>query len=209
MRKTALLALVLLLMEVLLVGVVVQESWVRKVIGSEQALTRTWIGEQAAARVKDRADRWFRAAFIETGVMDGSHRLFLPTEEERRGSQGLEDLGSALFAGAEERLRVGWTMAYQVLVRFAQILLWAPYLLLLLVPAVTDGLLMRQRKKHGFHYASPILHRCSLYAFLGGFYAVVLLLFAPVVVPPVLVPAIAAVTAASAGVGLSNLQKRL
>jgi hypothetical protein len=151
----------------------------------------------------------FESAFVDTGLYDTSYELFIPSAEERRRSRGMEDMGKEIFQQVDKRLDVMWIAAYQVIVRFLMVLLWAPYFAIILVPSVIDGIMVREIKKVNYGFSSPMRHRYSIIAILMTLYVMLLTLFSPVQVVPVFYPIAILIIVIAMNIVVSNAHKRL
>ena len=75
--------------------------------------------------------------------------------------------------------------------------------------ALADGWLRRRIRQYGFIYASPLVHHAALSILLLLWIGAGLLLFAPIPIPALAVPALCELTALLVDVALTNAQKRL
>ena len=102
-----------------------------------------------------------------------------------------------------------WLSIYQVMQRLALVVAWLPYLSILVIPTLYDGMQRRRIKQMSFDYASPLRHRGAFWLVSGlmilGFAA----LFFPFPVPALGVPLIAALLAVALMLLVANTQKRV
>ena len=207
--RIVLVAVFLLVIEIFVVGSMLNEGYVRSTIIEEQAAIVDVLGLGTAMQVKEKADRFYRSTFMTSGLRDATYDLFVPTRAELGRSQSIEDLGSSGFGWARDRLDVFWTSVYQTTVRLSVMSLWAPFLAIALLPASIDGLLMRAKKRYTMGYASPFMQRVSSIAIIAVLYVSLLAIFAPLALPPLFVPILGALVAISSGLLLANVQRHL
>ena len=210
MLKTVTTSLLIWFIEFIVIAAMVSESWSLTVINKEQAMARVYLGAATAQQIKNDTDAFYDTVFIESGVVATVDNYFVPTEETRRRSGSLADLGrDNVFPVIEERLNVIWASVYQMVYRLMGFLVWLPYLGLFFLPALIDGLMVRQIKKTNFDYASPLVHRIALHSLWLTAYLLLLALFAPLPLPPWLIPMAGAVIAMALGLLAANTQKRI
>jgi len=198
------------LVEILFVTALVSDEWLRSVQRSEDAMIVGYLGATKDREIRLEAQDWFDRLFVRTGIQDSVWHYFIPTEAERQGSMGFEDVGrDNLFPFMAERLHVLWDSVYQMLRRFLLIVAWWPYLLATAIPFSIDGMVKRKIKQSNFAYSSPLVHRYSLYAILGLIYILLLSLTLPFPIPPQAIPLVLAGWACAMNVHLANTQKRV
>ncbi|MBX2808170.1 MAG: DUF4400 domain-containing protein [Cellvibrionaceae bacterium] len=199
----------LVAIEAIIVTVLVPGDWTARVIAEESELLKARLGAQEHRWVHDKASYWFTTTLMDSGVYDAVRNHILPTAAEKQASRGIENMGDFWFTWVEERLQATVNAYYHVLARFALLYTWAPYFLILLVPAVFDGIMTWRIKRTNFDYASPLLHQ---YSTLGIVYILVFLIalfLAPIVLDPMLIPAAIMLMCVMVGLMMGNLQKRL
>ncbi|WP_417634769.1 DUF4400 domain-containing protein, partial [Enterobacter hormaechei] len=129
--------------------------------------------------------------------------------EERQKSKGMQDMGKGWFVWVKGRMEAFVNVIYQFYTRLALLAAWAPYMLILFVPAVYDGMMTWRIKRTNFDYASPVLHRYSvrgtMYLMAGLFIA----FFIPIALDPVVIPMTMMTCCVLVGLTFGNLQKRV
>ena len=203
------LAIWIVAIEAIVVTILIPGDWTAKVIARESELIRSHLGERGQHWVQDRASRWYTASLIDTGLLQVTHDHLIPTEVQKARSRGLEKMGEGWFTWVEGRIEATANAYYHVLSRFALMLNWLPFLLILLVPAIFDGLTSWRIKGTNFAYSSPVLHQYSVK--LVGLIAATLvgLFIAPIVLAPTIIPAAVMIAFVMMGLMTGNLQKRL
>lgn len=164
------------------------EEYLVRMVSVESAGNAEFYGEDDSEKAQVRATRWFTRLFVDTQIMSHSFEMFIPTEQERINSEGMEDFGAPVFVWFEGRMRSWWTIVWSAFVRASTLLLWAPYLLLVVVPFAIDGWMLRERSKHKFVFASTLKHRYALMAIVALPLVALVLITMPVALHP-LVPA--------------------
>lgn len=168
--------------------VVAGEKYLLRTVQEESRLNEQFYSKEVADLADERGTRWFTTIFIDSQIVRHSFDMFIPTEEAKAKSKGTEGLGDSLFVWLDARIRAFWTIVWSTFTRLSTLLLWAPYVLLILVPFTVDGWMQRERRKHTFEFSSPVKHGYAMMA-IGilplAFLAVVT---APFVLPPVVAP---------------------
>ena len=125
MLKTITTSLLIWFIEFIVIAAMISESWSLKVIDKEQAMARAYLGATTAQQIKNDTDAFYDSVFIESGVVATVDNYFVPTEETRRRSGALADLGrDNVFPIIEERLNVIWASVYQMVYRLTGFLVW-------------------------------------------------------------------------------------
>ena len=210
MPRSILLSLMLWLLEIFFVAALVSDDWLRSVQRTEDAMIVRYLGEAKDAELRRTAQNWFDRLFVRTGARETVYRYFIPSEQERQGSVGFQDVGrDNLFPFIAGRIQVLWDSVHQTLRRFILLLAWWPFLLAAIVPFAVDGLARRKIKQSNFDYSSPLAHRYSLFVMLGVLYLLLVGLTFPFPVPPQAVPVAIVATALVLNVYLAHTQKRV
>lgn len=209
MKQPLWLAIWMVVIEAIIVTVLIPGDWTERVIEQESELLEMRLGTEEHRWVHDKARAWFNSSLIDSGYYQAALNHIVPTDEEKSRSKGMEEMGGAWFKWAEGRLQAMANAYYHILARFALFLTWAPYFLILLVPAVYDGITTWRIKRTNFAYASPLLHQYSTMGIAYVFIALVALFLAPIVLDPTLIPAAIMVICVMAGLMIGNLQKRM
>jgi len=94
-----------------------------------------------------------------------------------------------LWSWVAGRLEVIWAALHQALQRLAMLVAWWPLLVLLFAAAWGDGWVRRRIRQSGFAYASPLAHAYALRGIAVVIILLGLVLFLPVPLPALGVPA--------------------
>lgn len=196
----------LILIELSLVFFFVPKDKITEIGEKERKAVERQMGEGTAAHVKNLADTWYRAAFIQTGFLHSTYD-FLFEQWENEESAKFDDRG--LSRAVERRLDVTWLVLYQVFYRAAITAIWLPYLLPFLLVVGVDGMLQREIRKWQFSYASPLAVKGGTQMMMVIFALILLAPFAPISTPPMTMPLLVGVMAMALWVMTSNIQKRI
>ncbi|HBD1828762.1 TPA: DUF4400 domain-containing protein, partial [Escherichia coli] len=162
MKKPWLLVAWLLVIELLAILLLIPGDWTDRAIKRESELVEQSLGVEARDWIQNKASTWFRSSVIDSGFYEGMYQTLIPSEEERQKSKGMQDMGKGWFVWVKGRMEAFVNVIYQFYTRLALLAAWAPYMLILFVPAVYDGMMTWRIKRTNFDYASPVLHRYSV-----------------------------------------------
>lgn len=199
----------LLIAEMFVILVFVPGHWTERVIEKESAMVQSQLGRNTVDWIDQKALNWYNISMWESGVYKTLHTLLIPTPEERASSRGMQNMGSQIFPWVEDRLASLMHVVYQVCARIALLAVWAPYMLILLIPAVWDGYMGWKIKRTNFDYASPVLHRYGIRGVLLVAQCLLIAFFAPIALNPIIIPLTMMVACVMFGLALANLQKRV
>lgn len=195
--------------ELCVIMLLVPGQWTEQVIESEANLTKRSLGQSSVVWIHDKASLWYTHLVENTDILGAMHRFLIPSEEQRLASTGIEDMGSGFFVWWDNRIEALGYLIYQVLVRFALLLMWLPYIAALAIPAVFDGWMTWKIKRTNFDYASPIVHRYSTRGITTAIFGLLVVFFLPIAIDPIIVPVVLMLIAVLLGLSAGNLQKRI
>lgn len=156
---------------------------------SENRWIKERMGHESALWIEKKANRWYTATVVDSGFLRAAYRHMLPGEEEKRRSGALKPLGERVyFPYVEARLKVFFYSLYQIFARIALLLTWLPFLLIVALPAVMDGMLSRRIRRLTFAYNSPLVHAYAAAVLTYCAATLLLALFAPLPLPPEFFP---------------------
>lgn len=199
----------LLLLELCVILLLVPGNWMQQQILKEASYVESSLGVETRDWIHDKANGWFNRSVMESGIYDEMYRTVIPTEAEKQKSRGMENMGKAWFVWLESRLIAVLAAFYQFLSRCALFLAWAPYMLLLLIPAIYDGWASWRIKRTNFDYASPVLHRYSVRGASVLLIGLLITFFAPIALTPMLIPVVMMSCCVLLGLAMGNAQKRI
>lgn len=186
----------------------VPESWLLGNMTKERDAAYRVLGEPQAQFAEARAQTYFQHAFVDSGVMRQSFATLLPSDEQIAQAKGFERKVNEIFPIVKSRLQACWTMVYQLFLRVSISLVWWPLAILLSIPVLVDAIVIRKVKATTFGLTSPQLQMIALRLILIVMIAYVVLLFAPITIHPLWVPAMLAITCASTWMGMTQFVKR-
>tara|TARA_B100000424_G_scaffold239268_1_gene205886 strand:- start:5421 stop:6023 length:603 start_codon:yes stop_codon:yes gene_type:complete len=198
------------LAEIVLMVLVIPTDHIDKVVAKEQGLGTLFLGQETQKAVSQRAQAFYDATMVDTGAYRAIYHHFIPTEAERLASRGMEKLGSnIIFPYAQSRIEAFSSLVYLAMLRFSAFLMWAPYLLIMALPAIYDGYCQWQVQRVSYGYSSPVVHRIGLLGAGSVFIILLLVMLAPISVPPIVLPAAGIVMAFMTMISLKHLSKRV
>ncbi len=205
-------SIIIFLTELAVICLLVPVRVVEGAINDEYKMSVNSLGTELADKVYDRAKKDYESLIIESGVYTAVVRHFIPTDEERRNSVGMEELGTrdGWFPLVQNRINTTTSIIYQLLVRYEVMMIWLPYVLIFVsFPVCIGGYWQRRIKQSNFDYSSPLVTnstvRLLIYSSLGGIMFMVL----PVAINHVLIPIIMIIISVLIGRVIGNIQKRL
>lgn len=199
----------LLLSELCVILFFVPNEWLGKQIVKEAQYLERDLGEKTHAWIYTRAERWFNELVIESGMYKEIHETFIPTQEEKEKSRGMQTMGGWWFNVLESRLEVVMSVFFFFLVRCALFMTWAPYMMLLLIPATYDGWSTWMVNRANFDYASPVLHRYGVRGAAFLLMGLVVALLSPVALSPLMIPLVMIGTCALLMLSQGSLQRKV
>ncbi|MBR7889834.1 DUF4400 domain-containing protein [Marinomonas sp. A79] len=199
----------ILVIELGAVLLLVPGSFTKDAIQKESAYVESSLGPETSEWINNKADSWHKLIMIDSGIERGIYRTFIPTEKARKESRGMEEMGQFWFDWIKGRINTLSEVVYQFLARIALLVVWSPYMLILLVPAVYDGLMTWRIKRTNFDYASPIIHRYGVRSIGYLFLAFCVVSFSPFAVSPLVIPVVMMITCILIGFAIGNFQKRV
>ena len=138
MKKPLWLVAWLLVIEILVILLLVPGDWTDKAIEKESALVEASLGSESRYWIREQAESWYQSVMIDSGFYEGMYYTLIPTEEQRKNSRGMENMGTWWFVWAKGRMEALANVVYQFMTRTALFMTWAPYMLILLLPAIYD-----------------------------------------------------------------------
>ena len=198
------------LFSLVLYAVLLDEAWIRSTLQAEHDQNISAYGESAVAVNEGRARGWFDTIAIDSGFMQTTYTLFTPEKNEvdQKATVNMQRV-QGLVVWWESRMRLTWTLLYQVLLRLSYLISWLPVLILLAIPFVTDGLVRRRLRRSQFHPTSPLRFYTGSWGIFLTLVGFGLLLIAPFAIPPLMVPLMLVVLTASLGLCAAHLHERV
>lgn len=201
--------LCILIVQLVVVLVLVPNDFVRTAIVKESEYVQRSLGTKSQQWIKEKAVTWYQHSIIDSGAYEAIYNHLIPTKEQAKKSKGMENMGAWWFKWVSERLAAIATLIYQFYTRLALLLMWLPYMCILLIPALYDGAMTRKIKLTNFDYASPVLHRYSMRGTWIIFTGMIVLFLTPIAIDPIYIPLALMVSCVLIGLAVGNLQKRI
>ena len=204
--KFAMIGLLLVVVEILLVSSMIRQSWILDNIQEENRMNEHYFGSETAGHIRSRAKEVYVSLFVDTGIQDSTYHMLLP-REDLDSSLDLSTVASPVFDHVRRSLGTFWATVYQVLTRLQVWIMWVPAALLLIIPAVVDGLMMRRVKVDAHITTSSIRMKYALLTIFVSLFVLLLSLFSPFAVNPVLYMVLSMLCIIMVSVLLANVQK--
>lgn len=200
----------LILLELTLVFLLAPPDIVRSAIIKDLQSSKSVLGQELYEKTKEQADAWYKSAIIDGGIRDAAYSFFLPSEEERARSKGLENLDRGWwdrYIGS--RVETLFYMIYLIVYRVFSLMQWMPLAAVLLTPAMLDGYYIWRKKKTNFDYSSPIVQTYALRIVSLITVGFVVIIFLPVSINQIIIPAGATLLVLLVGVVIAHMPKRI
>lgn len=195
----------LILIEIVYVFVFATETQLENVHAQEMKMLESQLGESAYERMQHWAEKWFKAAFVDTGARESSVNYFAKKDDPR---DPWDDRG--VGAWMQKRTGVLWRAIHYGLYRWAMLLLWSPLLLIAVLPVTLDAACKRDIKKYQFSYASPLKHKSTSWWIWRAIPLLILTVpLLPFAMPPLAIPVAMMLGLGAWWVFWANMQKRL
>lgn len=209
MFKSLLIYIVIVLLELLVIASVFEESFVLKQVQSEQAKVESLLGREQAVQTYNKATDLYTKIFMDTHIVQTSFEMLVPSKEEIAKSQGMENIGNDIFPAVAKTLRSFWTGIFHSIYRLVLMQSWGLFFAAIFIPAIIDGLMRREVKKHTYGYASPVRYHASMHFLVFMLAAIPFYMFFPFTVTPLLAPLWGIVFAVALITLTSNIQRKI
>ena len=187
----------------------VKVETVEHAVEAELRYARSTLGEDAARYCYEGAAGWYRTIALDWGLHEAMRNLFLPTDEQREKSRGLEEFGNYLFKYMSDRMEAFWRGLYLLFTRIWILMLWLPFIPIIVLPAFNHGWQLRNIKKTNFDYASPTLHTYTVEAVYWAVFIFLVLAISPFPANPLIYPALICIAGLMLSWSVANVQKRM
>lgn len=202
--------LVFVCIEILLIVIIVPNNFIDDAILKEQDWGEVLMGKNEHDLLIKRTDDLYTSIHLDSGFNQWVGKLFVPTDEERAKSKGWEGLGRLWFNFIENRGEALTKVLYHVYYRFLLLVIWLPYMLVILAPSVLGGYMTWNIKRYTFQHSSPFLNTYSSKIISFIFASLLVSFIAPIPIPPMVIPVVIIVLMPIAcSLLIGNLPKRL
>lgn len=209
MQKPLWLVAWILAFELLIVLLLVPGDFLRRSLEKETQLVKTYMGDSYYSWMHKKAFRWHRNLLIDNGLLQSVYDHLIPSDAERMRSKGMEKMGRKWFSWVEGRIEALSNTVYAIALRLTLIVGWVPYIGLLFIPSIFDGLMTWRIRQTNFDYVSPVVQTYSIRVMMAIVLALLIALFMPIALHPVIIPLVLIVFCVFSGLSVGNLQKRI
>ena len=195
----------IVLIEVVFVLCLLPVNRIHNIINTESELISQYVGVEQAQWVNSTARTMYQKSFAEPGVYEALHRSFIPDKQYENDAL----YEAPWFEYVENRIKTLSAVVWWFFTRLAVTLSWAPFILILAIPAIYDGVAMWRAKRYGFGYSSPVaftMLSSTALIIVGG---LAMVMIAPVVIHPLLFPMALICLAVLMNVAIRNMAKRI
>ena len=194
-----------ILFQVVFVLCLLPVNRIHNIINVESQMISEYIGVEQSQWVNDTARSLYQKTFAEPGVYEALHRNFIPD----RVHEGDLLYDAPWFDYVEKRIKTLSAVVWWFYTRLAITLSWLPFIAILAVPAIYDGVAMWRAKRYGFGYSSPVAFTSlsnGALIIVGG---LIMVMIAPVIVHPLLFPLALICLAVLLNIAIRNMAKRI
>lgn len=208
-RNGFILGLFIVLTQMFVVSAIISPDLLNDTINTEIAMMEEAFGEDSTGRVIQTTKETTRAWFYDSGVIDTIRESLLPKEYIETGETTDDPNLNTKFWGAVDRSILSFfdSIALSIF-RVYSLVFWLPMFTLMMIGGVTTGLLLREIKKHGFEYSSPLRHGIARRLLYFSPLLAYIILMLPLAVHPHIYPFILATFAMAIALILANTIKR-
>lgn len=196
--------LTVILMEIAIVFFLVPGPNLERLHGQEMQLLKSELGGEASELMQGWVEKWFQAAFVNTGAVAATERYL---EKNNNPRDPFDDKGFG--AWVQKRTGVLWLGVRYGMYRWGMLVLWLPLIIAAVVPVSLDAAARRNIHKYEFSHSSPLKHKNSLRAMNSVMLLVLFMPLMPFALPPLAIPAGMLMGMMAWWVYWANMQKRL
>lgn len=202
--------IVFLFVEIILIVCLVPNAFIDKSILKEQEWGEILMGKDSHDLLIENTNSLYTDLMLNSGVNETVKFFFIPTAEERERSKGWENLGDLWFSFISARGEALTKVIYHIYYRMLLLFMWAPYMVVMLVPSIFGGYMTWHKKRYSFAHSSPFLNTHSSRLIWFSVIGVMVSFIAPLPIPPLIIPLIVILLIPIASTLLiGNLPKRL
>lgn len=188
--------------------ILMSSDWITQTIHRERIANQTLLGHEHANAAFAGATDLFTQWFVETGIQRTSFELFVPDQGRLDASGAMANVGSPVWAWTADRIEAFWALIYQIMVRVYTVLQWWPFMILVLLPIIIDGILTRRINSYTFSLTSTHVHGIAVKSALGVIVIYLALMVLPVFVHPSWFPGIILLSGISTWLAMVHFAKR-
>lgn len=201
----------LFFLQIMVLFFIYPSDWVHNATEQERLGLLQELGPDTHNFIINNANSMFNRTMIDSGFYQMLHDHVIPNEEQlaRDAETGFAGFGKLWFDYLESRLESMFRLIYFMMVRYFHLLVWLPYALILLAPAVWDGYQQWRIKCNSFEYTSPTIHSYSFLAIKFMLAASIMVFLLPVALPVFLFPGLLLVIVFLSGITVSHFPKKV
>ncbi|ELY4881501.1 DUF4400 domain-containing protein (plasmid) [Providencia huaxiensis] len=152
----------------------------------------------------------YKYFFIDTGIDSALKNYYKPIKAKTNTGDALNKIGDMAVPFFTNGAKVFNYLLYIMTYRLSLIMYWIPFLIVVGVPSIFAGTMKWMSKRYTFAYSSPFFNRRSLTMIGWGIFSMLLSLFIPFPIPPMIGAVVLIVAMPIAFILLiSNLPKRI
>lgn len=189
-------------------AVLLNSDWITQTIHRERLANQQFLGTEHAEAAFAGATQLFTSWFVETGIQRSSFVIFVPDQASLDASGAMADVASPLWKWTAQRIEAFWALIYQIMVRIYTALQWWPFIALVILPVIIDGVLTRKINSYTFSLTSTHLHGIAVKLTLGVVLIYLSLMVMPLFVHPTWFPAIILLSAVALWLAMVHFAKR-
>jgi len=185
------------------------------VLTNEVEKVQYWFGKDGANSIVKKTNSIYETAFVSTGLVETSFALTqasLISEDDplfENRSDGIINFTEHIQSWLNGRITAFWRVIYHAIVRLYIFVEWVPFIVLLTLPAVVEGLVRREIKKISFGYSSPVIYNAALQTLPFTIALPAIYLFLPMDSSPIIPLLWGVLMSGLQFFMFSNLQKRI
>lgn len=190
----------------------VKPSYVDGVLDRERQANYAFLGRSTAKAVENRAEVWYQKLFVDTKMVQATMSTTggnnINIESENRAVKDATKAGSTILQWWDDRIRVIWSAAFHLLMRFSMLMLWAPLAILAVIPVIVDSVVSRMIKATSFALTSPHMQLLGSRSIFWICFAYCVLMLIPVMLHPIMAPLVIGLVCAAMWLGITQFAKR-
>ena len=209
-RKPLWIAIILIVTQLVFVLSIVSKDTIQGSIKQELSYMIDTYGYEQTAHIYEKAVNSTTALTEDSGVLGGLKKLLLPEEYLSSGRVLDEGFFNTIFWRAIEGAIDNLSLNVEYfLLRLYGLTPWVILGVVLLSASIFTGYMLREIKKQGFEYSSPLRHGLARKFIYYTPLVAYLLFMVPIGLPPILFPVLIAVFGLSVALFISNTIKRV
>lgn len=168
------------------------------------------IGKGEFTDVMATANARYKFVFIDTGIDSTLKDYYTPKKANTVVGEKFNEIGALAVPFFMNGAKVLNMLMYIMTYRITLIIYWFPFLVVVGLPSMFAGMMKWMSKRYTFGYSSPFFNRRSMTMIGWGIFSMILSLFIPLPIPPMIGAVIMIVAMPIAFILLiSNLPKRI